>query len=128
MYYYSTFFLEDQQIFANHYKQSMNEFKQRIQWFDQLLYLVSRMEKRDSRNKKIIIANCVITYTPDSEQYNIAGFLRLKIYFTLKKIYVFMIQLFDLIMLKYLYMIIFFYQSVRRRIFVKLRKINFIFI
>lgn len=128
MYYHSTFFLEDQQIFANHYKQSMNEFKQRIQWFDQLLYLVSRMEKRDSRNKKIIIANCVITYTPDSEQYNIAGFLRLKIYFTLKKIYVFMIQLFDLILLKYLYMFIFFYQSVRKRIFVKLRKINFIFI
>lgn len=30
MYYHSTFFLEDQQIFANHYKQSMNEFKQRF--------------------------------------------------------------------------------------------------
>lgn len=29
MYYHSTFFLEDQQITANHYEQSMNEFKQK---------------------------------------------------------------------------------------------------
>lgn len=128
MYYHSTFFLEDQQIFANHYKQSMNEFKQRFNGLINSCIWFHAWKKEIHETKKIIIANCVITYTPDSEQYNIAGFLRLKIYFTLKKIYVFMIQLFDLIMLKYLYMIIFFYQSVRRRIFVKLRKINFIFI
>lgn len=54
MYYYSTLFLEDQRIDANHDEQSKNKVKQILQRLDRLLNLVSRKEKRSSRNQKLI--------------------------------------------------------------------------
>lgn len=54
MYYHSTLFLEDQRIAANHNEQSKNKVLQILQRLDRLLNLVSRKEKRSSRNQKLI--------------------------------------------------------------------------